>query len=124
MPNSNEYMNAYMKERWEKRRLAAIEQLGGKYVQCGSNINLEFDHVDPSEKSFTIAKASSFSEVRFQAELIKCQLLCKSCHELKHDVGKQTHGTLSSYRYCKCDECKKAKSEWNRKKYIDKNIPS
>lgn len=112
----NDKMNEYMKARWQKRKQNAIDKLGGRCYTCGSVENLEFDHIDPSTKSFTIAKASSFSEERFQTELAKCQLLCRSCHEVKtlKDLGrvsaKDQHGTLSSYRYCKCALCRKA---WN-----------
>lgn len=79
----NAYLNEYMKKRWEKRRRTAVEKLGGKCVHCGSVENLEFDHVDPSTKKFTIGIGSSFSEVRFWAEVDKCQLLCGDCHKLK-----------------------------------------
>jgi 5-methylcytosine-specific restriction endonuclease McrA len=77
---SNEKMNAYMKERWRKRRLSAIEFLGGHCVDCGTEDGLEFDHIDPKTKVCSIAKASSFSELRFWAEVEKCQLLCTPCH--------------------------------------------
>ncbi len=79
----NSYMNEYMKERWNRRRSKSIALLGGQCVRCGSRDDLEFDHVDPSTKEFTIAKASSFSESRFQAEISKCQLLCSDCHKEK-----------------------------------------
>ncbi len=80
-------MNEYMKERYRKRRNEAIERLGGCCVNCGSDKDLEFDHKDPETKSFTIAHASSFSEKRWNEELVKCQLLCKDCHreKSKHD---------------------------------------
>jgi len=59
-------------------------------------------------------------------------LLCKKCHEEKTllDMGrvsaKITHGTVSSYRYCKCELCKKAKSEYmkvfrEKRKALDKS---
>lgn len=125
MSNSNEYMNNYMKERWQKRRQKAIEHLGGK-CNCGSNDNLQFDHIDPLTKVASIAKMSSMSEDKFWVEVNKCQLLCLKCHQAKTllDLNQQNakiiHGTLSSYRYCKCDLCKKAKSdymkEYNKKK--------
>jgi len=62
----------------------------------------------------------TYNEEVFDLEISKCQLLCKKCHEEKTllDMGrvsaKITHGTLSSYRYCKCGSCKKAKSEYMR----------
>lgn len=119
--SSNEYMNNYMKQRWQKRRLQAIEKLGGKCCNCTSVDNLQFDHIDPSTKITSIAKMSSMSEEKFWNEINKCQLLCFACHQtktlidLKQQNAKTIHGTLSSYRYCKCELCKKAKSEYTKK---------
>jgi hypothetical protein len=130
--SSNEYMREYMAMRYYKRMDKAITQLGGKCVKCGNcNIDeLEFDHIDPSTKSFEIGKrAASISEEKLQKELSKCQLLCKKCHEKKSaaDTGKQyvkgtqVHGTLSTYRYCKCDLCKKTMSAYNKKNQPTRN---
>jgi 5-methylcytosine-specific restriction endonuclease McrA len=77
-------MNNYMKRRWERRRLAAVDKLGGKCVNCGDRDELEFDHIDPATKLYSIARASSFSQSRFDAEVAKCQLLCRECHQEKH----------------------------------------
>ncbi len=115
-----EYMRKYMLDRYTKRRAEAIETLGGKCKICESTVDLQFDHVDPSGKAFTIAKFSSASERKFREEIVKCQLLCRPCHVKKtmQDNGQQdareTHGTLSSYRYCKCDLCREAKAAWYR----------
>lgn len=79
----NSYMNEYMKNRWEKRRLWAVEFLGGKCVICGSTSDLEFDHMDPQSKYKTIARLSSASNKIFKEELAKCQLLCSDHHLVK-----------------------------------------
>lgn len=131
----NEYMRVYIKDRIAKRIVAAQHQLGGKCVKCGATENLEFDHIIPANKSFEISGGGTFSEKRWQEELKKCQLLCKPCHQQKtlidlgqDDVkGGQIHGTLSSYRYCKCDACKKAHTdycrEWKRnRKFKNKGL--
>lgn len=126
MAKDKEYMRQYMAKRYKRRKAAAIEQLGGKCVYCGSTEDLQFDHIDRNTKSFTIARElDSVSEKRLQEELAKCQLLCPPCHEEKtlQDLGRQsaknTHGTLSSFKYCKCSLCKKAKAdymkEWHQK---------
>jgi 5-methylcytosine-specific restriction endonuclease McrA len=120
------YMKEYMRSRYNERREKAICKLGGKCVKCGSTTNLQFDHINPEEKSFTIAKKSSINEQDFWKEVEKCQLLCESCHNLKtiEDMGmkpaKGFHGTLSSYRYCRCDLCKKAKADY-MKTYLRKD---
>jgi hypothetical protein len=123
----NAYMREYMKKWIASRRIKAIQQLGGKCVQCGSTERLEFDHIirgsqDPKSRGGQ-GVMWTFSEKRLQAELAKCQLLCHDCHWKKtlEDLGiksaKGTHGTLSAYRYCgppKCEECKAVKREYMR----------
>jgi hypothetical protein len=99
--------------------------LGGVCSHCPSTTELELDHIDPATKSFTVSKLGSCNEVKFWAEVDKCQLLCTDCHQAKTLVdlnrvsAKITHGTLSSYRYCKCDLCRKAKSDYSRQKYLE-----
>lgn len=112
--NDNEYMNDYMKDRWKQRREEAIDQLGGKCVKCNSTEDLEFDHIDPSTKLFTISSGSSFSETRFQEELKKCQLLCRECHKKKTSRSNSVdHGQgLSGKRNCPCELCKAKKAEY------------
>lgn len=124
-----EYMREYMLNRYHRRRKEAIEKLGKKCKNCGKTENLDIDHIDPNTKSFTIARCGSASEERWQQELEKCQLLCKSCHNAKtlKDNGqvsaKEVHGTLSSYRYCKCDLCREAKSRHNKEYRLKKIDP-
>lgn len=74
------YMNEYMKKRWERRRVAAVDYLGGECARCGELEELDFDHIDPLTKIMSIARASSRSEKFFWEEVDKCQLLCKPCH--------------------------------------------
>lgn len=119
MANSNEYMANYMADRYERRRLEYIAQLGGCCVKCGSKDRLEFDHIDPSTKSFGVSdRMAGMAKDRLDAEVAKCQLLCIGCHFEKTLVDKGIerwkHGTLSGYRYCRCPECKKAKSDHSR----------
>lgn len=76
-------MNLYMKRRWKLRREIAVAFLGGRCANCGTVEALEFDHIDPTTKIKTIAKFSSASELKFWAEVKKCQLLCESCHNEK-----------------------------------------
>lgn len=133
----NEYMNDYMFNRYLEKIKEYIDMLGGKCVKCGENKNLEFDHIDPNTKSFNICVGWSRRKEVIVEELKKCQLLCKSCHveksivESGKKIAKNTHGTISSYRYCKCDLCKMAKSVHNKrtktykpkqKKYGDEQI--
>ena len=118
----NAYMAAYMLKRYHRRRAAAIELLGGKCVRCGTTGNLELDHIDRSQKAFTTGAAfATWSEERVQAEVAKCQLLCKDCHLEKSKsecFGKEParHGTPHMYgRYkCRCDACVEARRQYDR----------
>jgi 5-methylcytosine-specific restriction endonuclease McrA len=79
----NEYMRTYMLNRYHERRAEAFRKLGGSCVLCGATSDLEVDHREWREKSFSIAKLWSVSRKRFEEELKKCQLLCKDCHAAK-----------------------------------------
>ena len=76
----NEYQRAYQQARYVVRREIAVRRLGGVCTDCGSSDSLEFDHIDPSTKLLPIGKLWTASDERFDNELAKCQLLCKSCH--------------------------------------------
>jgi len=124
----NEYMREYMKARYYRRRAAAIEQLGGKCVDCGSTKQLEIDHAIAADKSFDIGKAfAGWSEVRLQAELGKCVIRCNPCHKAKSiaagDKRTVPHGGgVSGKRNCPCDPCRARKRvymrEWEAKQRL------
>jgi 5-methylcytosine-specific restriction endonuclease McrA len=105
----------YNIERYHKLRKEYITLLGGVCVKCRSSENLQFDHIDKNSKSFDVSNKITYPRDIVLAELEKCQLLCEECHKTKslRDLDKKaakgTHGTLSSYRYCRCFECKEAK---------------
>ena len=67
-----------------ERREYLKEYLGGKCVMCGTTEGLEFDHIDPSKKSYTIGSSiTCFSLEELILEVDKCQLLCRPCHVKK-----------------------------------------
>lgn len=101
MANSNEYMREYMLARWNRRRAAGIAQLGGVCVNCNTTEELQFDHKDSSTKKFPLSKMSSCSEEKWQAELSKCQLLCKDCH-LKKSIASGDLGNRERTMICDC----------------------
>lgn len=109
--NYNAYMRHYLKLRHRRLMRWAKKKLGGKCMNCGSIKYLEFDHINPNEKEFTISNLCSVSIKRLEKELDKCQLLCEKCHKEKHAWK---HGTLAGARYCKCDLCRKVKSDYNK----------
>ena len=118
------YEREYHKRRYHERRETAVEQLGGKCEACGTIEQLEIDHVDRSTKSFDLGSMWSVSQSRFDAELAKCQLLCKICHKKKTDkeLTTRTHGTHAMYRRgnCRCDVCIAANRAYARALYDKK----
>jgi 5-methylcytosine-specific restriction endonuclease McrA len=112
-------MASYMAKRYDRRRSEYIVKMGGKCAKCGSTHNLEFDHIDRTQKSFDIGeRLAGMAIPKLEAELAKCQLLCQKCHIAKSilelDNKPWRHGSLSGYRYCRCDLCRSAKSEHNK----------
>jgi len=89
------YRNQYRARAIErKRRLktiirqAMLEYLRDKScLQCGISDArvLEFDHIDPTVKSFNIAQGITRT-LRWEnilVEISKCQILCANCHKIK-----------------------------------------
>ena len=68
--------------------LAKIKQArGGKCERCGYNTcikALEFHHLDPSQKDFTISN-DHFKLKEAVEESKKCILICANCHRELHD---------------------------------------
>src|SRR5262245_50746997 len=102
-------MRPYIKARKHRRKAPLIEMLGGCCVRCGATEDLEFDHVDPSAKSFNICSDLTRAWADLIAEAMKTQLLCRPCHIEKgrEDRPEVPHGF---YRYeyyrCRCDVCR------------------
>jgi 5-methylcytosine-specific restriction endonuclease McrA len=80
----------WSKQNYDENRQYLIDKMGGQCVSCGTTDNLEFDHINPLDKSLnithklTLKNAYQLEEVL--EELNKCQLLCEQCHK------KKTHG--------------------------------
>ena len=99
----------YHREYWPKRRAKVLAFLGECCVKCGSDQQLEIDHVDPAEKAFHIGVSMSLTE-KVKQELTKCQLLCQTCHQAKtsqENVAKGLHGSYRKYykHKCRCQQC-------------------
>lgn len=64
------------------------EHLQGKSCErCGfDDIRaLDFDHIDPAEKRFTIARAinDGYAWEEILKEIKKCRILCSNCHRIR-----------------------------------------
>lgn len=63
------------------------QQRGGKCIRCGYDKclkALEFHHVDPNKKDFTISN-DHFKLIDAVEESKKCILICSNCHKELHD---------------------------------------
>jgi hypothetical protein len=114
-----------MRQRRKERRERLIALAGGKCVRCGSIDQLQFDHIDSTQKSFILSGCyidKAWEKV--MEEFAKCQLLCHPCHRIKtiecnetgggHNKGYRGtdyHGTESGYNEfnCRCVPCGKAR---------------
>ncbi len=104
-------MAEYMRNLRNKRKELARQFLGNKCVNCGSTENLEFDHIDPNNKEDVLVNLAARSLEKFWQEVVKCQLLCRSCHQEKtnrdngwgveHNQNRYSHG-------CRCNECRES----------------
>ena len=68
-----------------RRRVRAIliEEVGGRCLICAYDRDpaaLQFQHVDPTTKEFTLRNGDTRSIERMRAEAAKCVLLCANCH--------------------------------------------
>ena len=67
--------------------MTAIQILGGECACCHLKFDpivYDFHHIDPTQKSFTLAEGMLLGEKRFYEEVNKCILLCANCHRLVH----------------------------------------
>lgn len=74
-----------LRRRFIKKKL--VEYAGGKCQRCGYDKSLralEFHHLDPKEKNFTIGETNA-SFLEQKEEIKKCILLCSNCHAELHE---------------------------------------
>lgn len=126
MPYKNrKKQNDYQLKRYHRLRQAWFDE-NGPCAQCGSNENLEVDHIDPSKKiTHTLwSRSKAFRE----KELSKCQVLCHSCHKEKtlkdqHIAAQLKHGkTTTMYRNgCRCEACRAIHAQKAREYYEKRN---
>lgn len=85
-----------------KQRL--IEIAGGKCCICGYNkctSALEFHHINPEEKEFSIGGNTNVGFLRAVEEIKKCILVCANCHREIHE------GLIENIPETSYDETKK-----------------
>ena len=70
-------------ERQRKLKQQCVEYKGSKCLICNYDKcinNLQFHHLDPSKKEFSISHSKSRSFNVLKSELDKCILVCANCH--------------------------------------------
>ena len=91
-PSQNENdTSLYQKTKKRAIKHQLILYKGGKCEKCGYNKcegALQFHHINPQEKDFTISEIN-INKNNFQMELLykevdKCRLLCANCHAEEH----------------------------------------
>jgi hypothetical protein len=116
---STEEMREYMRAYRATKREESKASLGGKCVLCGTDVQLEFDHIDRTTKVDGIANLLTNSKETLDAELAKCQLLCHEHHREKSiaagDLPEARHGSTGMYKQgCRCELCAGHIREYNR----------
>lgn len=79
--------NSQALERQQSLKKQLVEYKGGKCQICGYDKYvgaLEFHHLDPSKKEFTIANYRGSSMESLKPELDKCICVCANCHREVH----------------------------------------
>ena len=108
--------SAYDSTRYQTAKRKLQGYLGDRCAECGSDESLEFDHIDPATKEFSIMSRWNSPLEALCAELDKCQLLCAECHLEKSRRDKSVgHGEgKTGKRNCRCAACLSRKAEYMR----------
>ena len=81
--------NKISKEKQKQLKIQAVKYKGGKCSICNYNKYigaLEFHHLNPSEKEFSISDLRTYSWDVVKNELDKCICLCSNCHREIHSI--------------------------------------
>lgn len=85
-----------------RAKAAAVKWLGGKCVDCGWQGNqaaLQFHHMNPEKKNFTIGNVANKSWEFIKKELRGCALLCANCHMIRHSTKDEVGFVEEALRY-------------------------
>jgi len=108
--------------KWQASRRKEWVDAHGPCALCGSWDDLQVDHIYPDEKETKPSQVWGCTKKKRDAELSKCQVLCKECHRIKTSLertGKppqQGHGTTKYSYGCRCQVCVKAKADYDSRR--------
>lgn len=114
MPFVDKEQQAEANRNYKRRKLIkCLEYLDGMCVECGATSNLEFHHINPMQKSFTIGGKLSRKWDFLLPELDKCELRCRKHHL---DMHSAQHGSryMLIIRKCRCNVCVEKNRDYNR----------
>lgn len=111
-----EYNKKTQKKNWTRKRKfidKVVLTLGCQY--CGYKTHpsaLEFHHLDPSTKKFSVRSAICRSIPTLKSEMRKCIILCANCHRELHFTGASKKNQNRIARFidrvmlsCGCQRC-------------------
>ena len=93
---NKEHHYALIKERKQRNKEWALEELGNKCVECGATERLEFDHITPNVGGKKVSQLYS-NRKQLEEEVSKCVLRCVDCHKAR--TQKQTNLAWSILSY-------------------------
>lgn len=117
MPYKDKNKQLEYQKLWAASRRREWLGRNGPCKKCGSDQDLEVDHIDPKTK--INHKVWTWKESKRNLELAKCQVLCWECHKDKTINEQKTnkHGLRMYEKWnCRCSICKKSKSIKNAKR--------
>lgn len=76
------------KQRLRETNLAYLRELKSKTpcTDCGRKYHyavMDFDHLDPKQKTNIVRYFRNFSIERMKQEIAKCELVCANCHRVR-----------------------------------------
>ena len=83
----NNCLNSKGYNRIKENLVKLKKEFGGKCVKCGYNKSysaLDFHHLNPKEKLFSLSKPKCSNITKMRTEAMKCVLLCANCHREEH----------------------------------------
>ena len=110
MPCATKQAQLEYQRKWIAKRRAEWKAAHGPCVECRSWERLEIHHKDPRQK--VTHNVWSYRKQRREAELKKCEVLCRDCHRKKTNEYRRSnyvmiHATIGAYRHgCRCELCR------------------
>lgn len=87
--NKEKHRKAVQKVRNNKKAAIARYKKEKGCSRCGYNEHsaaLQFHHLDPNEKNFTIGTSWNLPLEEIFKEISKCEVLCANCHSIEHSI--------------------------------------